>query len=48
MAINGIEKEENSIDYLSVTEVYSGSIDIFQALYFDDLLCLIIVQTAVS
>ena len=48
MTINGMEKEKNSIDYLSVTEVCRGSIDIFQALYFDDLLCFIIVQTAVS
>ena len=47
MAINGIEKEENSIDYLSVTEVYRGSIDVFQTIHFGDLLCFIILQTAV-
>ena len=46
MTINGI-KEENSIDYLSVTEVYRGSIDTLQALHFGDLLCFIILQTAV-
>ena len=47
MAINDIEKEK-TVSIICVYKVFRGAIDTFQAIYFGDLLCFIIVQTAVS
>ena len=47
MTINSIKKKKNRIDYLCASEVSRGAIRTFQAIYLDNLLCFIILQTAV-